>query len=147
MSKPPPEDLMEWPKAELAKEVARLRAINREFADRPHDDATSGGGITDVAGDPHARGGVILDARGAVLMDTVDVSLIDTKKEEERPAMFLVIGGRVNFETRRTSQAFMFGADGAAGLATELIALAGRAGGDFFDEFRESFTQRMGEMP
>ena len=30
MTKPPPENLMEWPKADLAKEVARLRAIMRE---------------------------------------------------------------------------------------------------------------------
>jgi hypothetical protein len=146
MSQPPPENLMEWPKAKLASEVTRLRAIMREHADQPQDAASSGGGLVDVAGDPHARGGVVLDARGAVLLDMVDVSLIDTKQGDD-PAMFMLLGGRVNFETRRTSQAFMFGADGAAGLATELIGLAGRAGGNFMDEFKQAFDDRMREMP
>jgi hypothetical protein len=146
MTKPPPENLMDWPKGELAKEVARLRAILREHSDRSHDDARSGGGMVDVAGDPHARGGVVLDSRGAVLMDEIDVALVDTKRDD-RPAMMMVLGGRVNMETRRTSQAFMFGADGAAGLATELVALAGRAGDEFAAEFKVAFEQRMKEMP
>jgi hypothetical protein len=145
MAKPPPDDLMEWPKGELAKEVARLRAILYEHAERAHDPATSGGGITDVAGDPYARGGAVLDARGAVLMDRLDVSLVDTK-QSETPAMMMLIGGRVNFETRRISQGYLFGPDGAAALATQLVGLAGRAGGPFMTEFKESFEKRMEEM-
>jgi hypothetical protein len=143
MTRPPPENLMNWPKAELAKEVARLRAINREFAERNHDDATSGGEMVDI---PHARGGVVLDARGAVLMEELEVCLVDTK-QGEAPAMFMVIQGRVNYETRRTKQAFLFGADGAAALATQLVGLAGRAGGDFAAVFQAAFVERMGEMP
>jgi hypothetical protein len=137
---------MQWGKAALAKEVARLRAILYEAADREHDPATSGGGITDVAGDPHARGGVVLDARGAVLMDQLDVSLVDTK-QDEKPAMMMLIGGRVNYETRRISQGYLFGPDGAAALATQLVGLAARAGGPFMTEFQESFEKRMGELP
>ena len=146
MSKPPPDDLMQWSKAALVKELGRLRAVMREHAEQPHGPATSGGDMVDVAGDPYARGGVMLDARGAVLMETIDVSLIDTDPGTP-PAMFLLLGGRVNFETRRVSQAYMFGADGAAGLATQLIALAGRAGGDFLAEFKQAFAERMGELP
>jgi hypothetical protein len=146
MAKPPPDDLMEWPKGELAKEVARLRAILYERADREHDPATSGGGMVDTTGDPHARGGVLLDARGAVLMDKLDVSLVDTKQDKV-PAMMMLIGGRVNFETRRISQAYLFGPDGAAAVATQLVGLAARAGGPFMTEFQESFEKRMEELP
>jgi hypothetical protein len=118
----------------------------REHADREHDAATSGGGMVDVAGDPYARGGVVLDARGAVLMDYVDVALMDTK-QGDKPIMFMVLEGRVNYEARRTSQAFMFGPDGAAGLATQLIGLAARAGGEFMSEFKRLFEERMEELP
>ena len=146
MTKPPPENLMEWPKATLAKEVARLRAIMREHgaevADAPH----SGGDMADVAGDPYARGGVVLDARKAVLMESLDVCLVDTK-QDEKPIMMMVLEGRVNYETRRTKQAYLFGADGAAALATQLVALAGRAGGAFMAEFQGAFEERMAEMP
>jgi len=146
MSKPPPDDLMKWSKAALVKELGRLRAVMREHAEQPHDPATSGGDMVDVAGDPYARGGVVLDARGAVLMENIDVSLIDTNPGDP-PAMFLLLGGRVNYEMRRVSQAYMFGPDGAAGLATQLIALAARAGREFFKEFHDAFDQRMSELP
>jgi hypothetical protein len=146
MTKPPPENLMDWPKAELAREVARLRAVLYEHASREHDPATSGGDLVDVAGDPYARGGVVLDAREAVLLDEMDVSLVDTK-QDQAPVMFMLLQGRVNFETRRTKQGFMFGPDGAAALATQLVGLAGRAGGRFLTEFQEAFEARMGELP
>ena len=146
MSKPPPENLMEWTKIDLAKELTRLRAILREHAGEVADEPHSGGGMIDVAGDPYARGGVMLDSRKAVLMDAIDVCLVDTK-QDEKPIMMLVIDGRVNYQNRRTTQAYLFGADGAAGLVTQLAALAARAGGAFQAEFKESFDQRMEELP
>jgi hypothetical protein len=142
----PPANLMDWPKGKLAQEVERLRAVLREHSERSHDDARSGGGMVDVAGDPHARGGVVLDTRQAVLMESIDVCLVDTKRDEA-PAMMMVLEGRVNMTTHRTSQAYLFGADGAAGLATELVALAGRAGDRFAAEFKTAFEQRMDQMP
>jgi hypothetical protein len=146
MTKPPPANLMEWPKGDLAKEVARLRAILREHGHEVGNVPHSGGDMVDVAGDPHARGGVVLDARKAVLMDAMDVCLVDTK-QDEKPIMMMVLEGRVNYETRRTKQAYLFGADGASALATQVVALAGRAGGAFMAEFQETFEQRMAEMP
>lgn len=143
---PPPENLMDWPKVQLAKEVARLRAIVREHAETPADAPRSGGGLVDVAGDPYARGGVVLDVRAAVLMDSLDVALVDTK-QGDKPAMMMVIEGRVNYQTRRTKQAFLFGADGAAALTTQLAGLAARAGGPFADEFKRTFDERMADMP
>lgn len=146
MTKPPPDDLMEWPKSELAKELTRMRAIMREHAETPHDPATSGGNLVDVAGDPYARGGVLIDARKAVLLDEMDVSLVDTKRDD-RPAMMMLLQGRVNYESRRVKQAYLFGADGAAALVTQLVGLSQRAGGAFEEEFKQAFQQRLEEMP
>jgi hypothetical protein len=146
VSQPPPENLMDWPKARLASEVARLRAILREHAEVPAEPPRSGGDMVDVAGDPHARGGVVLDMRESVLMDYLDVALVDTK-QDDAPAMMLVIAGRVNYQTRRAKQAYLFGADGAAALVTQLAGLAARAGGAFGDEFRRLFDERMTELP
>ena len=146
MTKAPPENLLEWPKGELVKELQRLRAVMREHAERTHDDARSGGNLVDVAGDPFARSGVVIDAREAVLLDEMDVSLVDTKRDEP-PAMALLLAGRVNYANRRTRQLYLFGPDGAAGLVTQIVALAQRAGGDFETEFKQAFKDRMKEMP
>ena len=137
---------MLWTKQNLAKEVARLRAVMREHATEVADEPTSGGDIIDVAGDPHARGGALLDARKAVLMDSVDVVLVDTK-QDERPIMMLLLEGRVNYQTRRAKQAYLFDADGAAAIVTQLAGLAARAGGQFAREFQQAFDHRMSEMP
>jgi hypothetical protein len=81
----PPDDLKEWSKNDLVREVRRLRAVMREHAERPGDDpraqATTGA-VVDVAGDPHAAGGALLDMRSAVLMDGMEVVLVDTKRED-----------------------------------------------------------------
>jgi hypothetical protein len=156
VSKPPPEDLKDWSKNMLVREVQRLRAVLREHAERPGGDpreaATTGSAITDVAGDPHARGGVILDARAAVLMEGVDVALFDTK-QGERVAMMMTLSGRINYSTDRVEHAYMFGPDGAAGLVSELVGLASRAGGAgghgerFAAEFQADLERRMKELP
>lgn len=155
MSKPPPVDLKDWSKNMLRREVERLRAIVREHAERSGDDprehATTGALIGGE--DAHGKGNVLIDARSAVLLDSTGVALIDTKREEEI-AMMLTLGGRVNMAGDRVEHAYMFGPDGAAGIATELIMLAHRAGnGDqahavtFFREFAADFDRRMKAAP
>lgn len=144
MAKPPPENLMDWPKAQLAREVERLRAITREHAERLHDEARSGGDA--VLGSPYGRGDSVLDTRGAVLMDHMDVILVDTKADE-LPAMALVIEGRVNYGTRRVKQMYLFGTDGAAGLVSEIVGLAARAGPGFGTDFQADLARRMDELP
>ena len=146
MTKPPPADLMQWPKAELAKEVKRLRAVAFEAAHQPADDPTSGGGMVDVAGDPFARGGVVLDARKAVLMDEIDVTLVDTKRDEP-PAAAMLLQGRINYGTGRTKQLYLYDADGAAALVSQLVGLAARAGGEYAREFQQRLDERMKELP
>jgi hypothetical protein len=141
MAKPPPSDLMDWPKSELAKEVARLRAITREIAERPGTDPTQGqapDAMVDIVAGPAARGGALLDARSAVLLDHINVVLLQ---------------GRVNYSTERVDHAYLFGPDGAAALVSELIGLAGRAAGAdghgerFADEFRTLLEERMEQLP
>lgn len=137
MSGPPP-DLEQWSKRQLIREVERLRAILHEHADRRHDDAPDrSGGFVDVAGDPFARGGAVLDTRGAVLMETVDVVLVDTAPALPGPAaLMLTLGGRVNMERRHSSVAYLMPTDGAAAICSQLVGLAQRAGGNFRTEFR-----------
>ena len=120
------ENLMEWPKATLAKEVARLRAIMREHGQEVADAPHSGGDMADVAGDPYAarRGRPGRPQGGA---DGVAGCLPGYTKQDEKPIMMMVLEGRVNYETRHTKQAYLFGADGAAALATHARG-AGRTG-------------------
>ena len=144
MAEPPPENLMEWPKAELAREVTRLRAITREHAERLHGEPRSGG--DSVGGSPYGRGDSVIDIRGAVLLDYNEVILVDAKRDEP-PAVAMLLEGRVNYENRRVKQMYMFGSDGAAALVTQLVGLAARAGGEFAAEFRQAFDERLEEMP
>ena len=136
---------MEWSKAELVREVARLRALTREHSERLHDESRSGG--DSVGGSPYGRGDALLDMRGAVLLEYNEVILVDTKREEDIPAVAMILEGRVNYETRRVKQMYVFGADGASALVTQLVGLAARAGGRFGAEFRQTFDQRMNELP
>lgn len=125
----PPDDLMQWSKPALVKELGRLRAIMREHAERPGNDprpASASDPIIDVAGDPNAQGGALLDARSAVLLENIDVVLIDTKSDDP-VAMMLSLGGRINYADDRVTHAYIFGPDGAAALVGELSALAVRA--------------------
>jgi hypothetical protein len=153
MSEPPPDDLKQWSKNELIRELRRLRAMLREHSERRGDDpraqATTGAAVTDVAGDPHATGGALLDTRSAVLLDTVDVVLADTKSDEP-VVMMLALGGRINYAHQRVEHAYLFGPDGAAGLVSELVGLASRAAGHaaehgarFAAEFKLALDERM----
>lgn len=144
MAKPPPENLMEWPKAQLAREVQRLRAITREHSERLHDNARSGGEA--VGGSPHGRGDTLLDMRGAVLLEYHEVVLVDTK-QDETPAMAMLLEGRVNYSDRHVKQMYLFGPDGAAAIVTQLIGLAGRAGDQFGAQFKADLDRRLEEMP
>jgi hypothetical protein len=152
MAKPPPDDLKSWSKNELVRELQRLRAVLREHAERPGSDpraASSSGSIIDVAGDPTAQGGVLIDARSAVLLEGMEVTLVDTKAEAP-VAMMMTLSGRVNYATSQIEHAYLFGPDGAAALVSELLALVSRAdthgathGERFAAEFRQAMEERL----
>jgi hypothetical protein len=145
---------MEWPKGELAKEVARLRAITREHADRPGDDPRQASTADPIiGGSPHGRGDALLDARSAVLMDSIDVVLVDMKRGDTL-SMMLSLAGRINYADDRVTHAYIFGPDGAAGIVSQLVGLASRAAGAHGDpnaerfaaEFKADLEQRMAAM-
>jgi hypothetical protein len=148
----PPDDLKSWSKNELVRELRRLRAVMREHAEQAPT-AHSGGGVTDVAGDPHASGGALIDARGAVLLDDAEVVLVDTKRDEAL-AMVLRLAGRLNYSTERADTAYMLNPDGAAAIVTEIRGLVARAAGSDLDhgqrfarEFERLVDERTGAMP
>lgn len=97
-----------------------------------------GGRIVDVAGDPLAKGGVVIDTRDAVLLETVDVCLVDAVRggrREERPLLALELGGRINKTSDEARILYLFDEDGAAAIVTELLGLAVRIGPDFAARF------------
>lgn len=144
----PPDDPKDWSKNELVREVRRLRAVMREHAEQVNP-SHSGGGVVDVAGDPHAKGGTIIDARGAVLLDNTEVVLVDTKRDEA-VAMILRLQGRINYSTERADTAYLINTDGAASIVSEILGLAARAsgadGGRFAEQFQADLDHRMEEL-
>lgn len=56
------------------------------------------------------------------------VRALDDTRRDEALAMVLRLAGRINYSTDRADTAYMLGPDGAAGIVSELIALARRAG-------------------
>ena len=152
MAEPPPENLMDWKKGDLCKEVARLRAILHEHSERKGDDpriASTSSPI--IGGTKHGQGDALLDARSAVLLDGVDVALVDTKQGDE-VSMMLVLGGRINYSRDVVKHAYLFGSDGAAGIVSEILMLATRAGAVtglphgtiFAQQFRVHLDRRVG---
>lgn len=152
MSQPPPDDLKDWSKNQLIRELRRLRAVMREHAEQVHP-SHSGGGIVDVAGDPRAQGGALIDARGAVLLDFTEVVLMDTTGDAAPVSMAMRLTGRINYSTDRADTTYLFGPDGAAAIVTEIWGLVARAGqvdphGQRFGrDFTAELDRRMGEMP
>jgi hypothetical protein len=157
MSGPPPADLNDWGKKALVSEVQRLRAVLHEHTQRPaKGDVREGSGadVVDVAGDPHASGGALFDARGSVLLDGMDVLLVDTKGPSDPVNMLMVLKGRVNMTHARVEHGYLFGADGAAAICVEIAGLASRAhhsgtqdGQMFAAEYKLEMERRFEELP
>lgn len=158
MSGPPPDDLKDWSKNALVRELRRLRAVLREHANSVKGDAretsVSDDAIVDVTQDPHGQGGTLFDARGAILLGEIDVLLMDTKTEDEPVKMLLSLGGRINYSHDEVKTMYLFGADGAAAITSQIMALAVRAnasgtrdGVTFGQDFKVLLERRMNEMP
>lgn len=149
----PPDDLKDWSKKDLMREVARLRAVMREHAERPGDDAREMSASDPIiGGSPHGQGDALVDARSAVLLEAVEVVLLDTKRPEDGVTMLLSLAGRINYADDRVTHAYLLNGDGAAGIVAELVALAQRAGAmgrpdglAFAAEFKVGLERRMAE--
>lgn len=135
------------------REVARLRAVMREHAERPGDDPREASTQDPIiGGSPHGEGDALVDARSAVLLDAVEVVLLDTKRPEDGVSMLLSLAGRINYADDRVTHAYLMNGDGAAGIVAELVMLAHRAGAmgrpdglAFAAEFKAGVECRMAE--
>jgi hypothetical protein len=152
----PPDDLKSWSKNNLVREVQRLRALTREMAESRGDDprpASTQDPI--IGGSPHGRGDALVDARAAVLLEGIDVVLVDSKQDTDPVFMLLALRGRINYANDRVEHAYLLSGDGAAGIVSELVAIASRAAGAhgvpgadrFAEEFKVELERRMNDAP
>lgn len=93
------------------------------------DPRTLGGQIVGPGG-PHDRGAVLIDSTDCVLLESMEVCVIDRilDGESQGDSIFMTLQGRVNKSTRQVQVGYIFDADGAAAIITELLALADRCG-------------------
>ena len=86
--------------------------------------------------------GVILDATHAVLMDHASAAIGHNAKPGAPEYVALLLGGRVNRTQDRARVLYVFDADGAAAIVTELEALMRRAGPRWLDQYGQAKTRR-----
>lgn len=109
------------------------------------DPRRAGGGIAGPGG-PHEHSTVVLDTRRAVLMETVNVAQIDNPSDGRR-FVGLELGGRINQSSERANILYLFDADGAAALVTQLVGLAARSDAPWAKEFPKLVDERLAELP
>lgn len=99
------------------------------------------GGSIIGSGGSRDQGAVLLDFTDVVLLESMDVCTIDTVRGGalNEQAIFMTLQGRINKTKDRVQAGFVFGPDGAAGLITELLALADRFGAELLSDL----TQRL----
>lgn len=100
------------------------------------------------ADDPYAENEVVIDTHDAVLLDACEVAIIGAVRGgvlDPKPITALVLIGRINKTTETARILYLLNEDGAAGIVTQLIGVAHRAG--WGDEFLERVRERMEAMP
>jgi hypothetical protein len=106
-----------------------------------------GGGIAGPGG-PYDENAVVVDTERAVILEAVEVAVVGGVRHgvlDPKPITALVLRGRINKTTERVQMLFLLNEDGAAGIVTELVGVASRAG--WGKEFLDRVTARMEEMP
>ena len=96
-------------------------------------------------GGPRDRNAVVVDATHAVLLDSTAVCLVEPQRAGRRghPCLAMTLGGRVNHLDETAEVLFLFDADGAAALVTELLALGARLPDAMRHEFEASIDRRL----
>lgn len=87
----------------------------------------AGGGIIGDTDDPYARNSIKIDMQNAILLDAATVSILE-QDSDNTEMIAMVLAGRINRKSKRSSILYAFDEDGAAAIITELLALADRAG-------------------
>jgi hypothetical protein len=96
-------------------------------------------------GGPYDRDQVVVDTTDAILMDTVEVAVVGMIREGKMDEVVLALEleGRVNKSKRREDNLYLFDADGAAAIISELLGVAHRIGPEFYTLLHE----RLEAMP
>ena len=76
-------------------------------------------------------------------LDTCEVVKLDNPSDG-RAFIGMKLEGRINRATDRAAVLYLFDLDGAAGIITELLALAGRAG--WRDQMHDLLEDRLAEL-
>lgn len=108
-----------------------------------------GGTIVDPEiGDQWSRRSVAISTDRAVLLDNTHVAMIEPHSGGQAmpPQYAMTLSGRINRSDDHAHVLFLFDADGAAAITTELIALANRMGPTALQEFTERFEHRMDQL-
>lgn len=137
--------------ADAASEaVDRLRQLllDDDGQLRPPADLGHLGGSIAGPGGPYSVGDVVIDTSNAVLLDACEVAVVGGVRGgvlDPKPITALVLRGRVNKSDRRAEVLYLLNEDGAAGIVTELVAVAQRAG--WGQEFVDVVLARLERMP
>jgi len=97
-------------------------------------------------GGPRDRDAVVVDPTHAVLLDDIAVCLVEPQRDNHRvgrPCLAMTLRGRVNHLTEHAEVLFLFDADGAAAVVTELLALGARLPGPMALEFDAAVDRRL----
>jgi hypothetical protein len=91
-----------------------------------------------IGGSAFGRGDALIDTTGAVLLDGTSVAVVGALREDgAETCLALELRGRVNQSTERSEVLYLLNADGAAGIISELLGLAGRADPTFLAQLLE----------
>lgn len=124
--------------------AARLRELLAGDAAELHH---LGGSIAGPGG-PYSEGDVVIDTSRAVILDAAEVAIVGGVRDgvlDPKPITALVLRGRVNKSTRRAEVLYLLNEDGSAGIVTELVAVAARAG--WGREYSDVVLDRLQRMP
>lgn len=97
-------------------------------------------------GGPFDEGSVLFDTRRAVLLSHTQVAKVDNPSDGRR-FFGLELSGRINRSPDRAQVLYLFDADGAAAIVSQLIGLAQRAGGEMAADFAVALEHRLAELP
>lgn len=97
-----------------------------------------------IGGTAFGQGDALIDTTAAVLLDGASVAIVGAIRQTGAETIIaLELRGRVNHSTDRSEVLYLMNADGAAGIISELLGVAGRADPTFL----EQLLQRIGDLP
>lgn len=97
-----------------------------------------------IGGSAFGRGDALIDTTGAVLLDATSVAVVGAiGRDGVDTVIALELGGRVNHTADRSETLYLLNADGAAGIISELLGVAGRADPTFLQQLLD----RIDDLP